>query len=672
MQGENNQFIQGDNNSIILVQVQDGQTIEKRDKTQQKFLHWVETEVEKRLQQSLHNRVYIVLDKQEDTEQIQHPWEIDIKVGEQPSSRLPENTPIEQVFDRRYIAGRLLILGAPGSGKTTMLLKLAEQLVIRAKANPQHRIPVLLNLSSWKENNQSIKDWMIADLKVKYGVRKDIAIQWIEQGIILPLLDGLDELAAERQEKCVEKLNQFLHPETWSGSVVICSRIEEYQHYTRNLELNGSIILQSLTTEQIQDYVLKIEGEQLWNNINRDSDLMELAQTPLLLNIIVLSCTEISFERWNQFQSSKERQAYLFDAYIRRMLKRKYKTGNKPYKDKDTSYWLGWLARQLTRESQTEFLLETMQFYWVDSFLERIVCMMLYGLIMGGIYGLIFSILFKNYFLIYFGPIALVLAGFFGGLIEIFIPIKRHYLFEDSRTLVGLFLAYYAIYLQEFLEGWIDLAQWGIIYGMLLSICLRLNGFYIRILEIPKFSFTNLKVSFLFGLLIAIVISMITGLQSQQLVSGIDEGVIIGLIGGIFIGFKSSEYSAKTIPNQGVLTTSINILFLTVFYLLICIVLQMVELFLVNLDSSNSTTLLARVELSLFFGIVLIGKSIIQHFSLRLVLWFNHYIPWNYAKFLDYATDRLFLQRVGGGYRFIHDLLRQHFAEKYNEKTLTK
>ena len=30
---------------------------------------------------------------------------------------------------------------------------------------------------------------------------------------------------------------------------------------------------------------------------------------------------------------------------------------------------------------------------------------------------------------------------------------------------------------------------------------------------------------------------------------------------------------------------------------------------------------------------------------------------------LDYAVDRIFLQKVGGGYRFIHRLLLEHFAE---------
>ncbi|MDY6782293.1 MAG: hypothetical protein SW833_07040 [Cyanobacteriota bacterium] len=51
----------------------------------------------------------------------------------------------------------------------------------------------------------------------------------------------------------------------------------------------------------------------------------------------------------------------------------------------------------------------------------------------------------------------------------------------------------------------------------------------------------------------------------------------------------------------------------------------------------------------------------IQHFALRLILCLNGSIPWDYAKFLNCATERL-LQRIGGGYRFMHELLREHLA----------
>jgi hypothetical protein len=61
-------------------------------------------------------------------------------------------------------------------------------------------------------------------------------------------------------------------------------------------------------------------------------------------------------------------------------------------------------------------------------------------------------------------------------------------------------------------------------------------------------------------------------------------------------------------------------------------------------------------------GLIGGGSACIQHFILRLVLYYQGASPWNYAHFLDYAADRLFLQKVGGGYIFVHRMLLEHFA----------
>ncbi len=54
---------------------------------------------------------------------------------------------ISQVFDA--VGGELLILGAPGSGKTTMLLELTRDLLARARQDATHPLLVVFNLSSW-------------------------------------------------------------------------------------------------------------------------------------------------------------------------------------------------------------------------------------------------------------------------------------------------------------------------------------------------------------------------------------------------------------------------------------------------------------------------------------------------------------------------------------------
>ncbi len=50
-------------------------------------------------------------------------------------------------------------------------------------------------------------------------------------------------------------------------------------------------------------------------------------------------------------------------------------------------------------------------------------------------------------------------------------------------------------------------------------------------------------------------------------------------------------------------------------------------------------------------------------FEQEVKAFINRSIPWNYAKFLEYAANLRFIQRVGGRYRFMHDLLRKHFAQ---------
>jgi eukaryotic-like serine/threonine-protein kinase len=52
----------------------------------------------------------------------------------------------------------------------------------------------------------------------------------------------------------------------------------------------------------------------------------------------------------------------------------------------------------------------------------------------------------------------------------------------------------------------------------------------------------------------------------------------------------------------------------------------------------------------------------VQHFVLRFVLWCSGMLPWRCADFLDYSVECVLLQRVGGGYIFIHRLLLEYFV----------
>ena len=58
---------------------------------------------------------------------------------------------------------------------------------------------------------------------------------------------------------------------------------------------------------------------------------------------------------------------------------------------------------------------------------------------------------------------------------------------------------------------------------------------------------------------------------------------------------------------------------------------------------------------------------VIKHYLLRFMLYRRGYTPKikDYVPFLDYAAGRIFLRKTGGSYIFIHRLLLEHFAAKW-------
>ena len=124
-----------------------------------------------------------------------------------PGPEIPRGTPIEQVFDEA--SGQLLILGEPGTGKSTKLVELARALIDRAQNDPSHPIPVILNLSTWAKKRAALDEWMRDELVRLYGVSPERAQQWAGNDELLPLLDGLDEVARAERAACVTAINTY-------------------------------------------------------------------------------------------------------------------------------------------------------------------------------------------------------------------------------------------------------------------------------------------------------------------------------------------------------------------------------------------------------------------------------------------------------------------------------
>lgn len=143
-------------------------------------------------------------------------------------------------------------------------------------------------------------------------------------------------------------------------------------------------------------------------------------------------------------------------------------------------------------------------------------------------------------------------------------------------------------------------------------------------------------------------------------------GLGFGLLFGMIAGFTATaQIVTRTVPNEGIRRSLKNALISLTFgtlggpVMLVTAELVTAELDLWNIVGSG---LGFGLLIGMIAGLKNGGFAYLKHYVLRVLLWRNDYAPWNYIRFLDYAAERVFLRKVGGGYVFTHRLLMEYFA----------
>jgi hypothetical protein len=371
------------------------------------------------LEQSLYQVARLELGFEQAPAQVSHPWETVLHRGSQPNLIIPPGKPIIAVFDD--LLGELLILGAPGAGKTTMLLELTRDLIRRARNNEQHPIPVVLNLSTWATKRLPLGMWLAEELNQRYDVPKKLAHEWATKNAVLPLLDGLDEVAAEHREACVEAINEF---RTAYGFVplAVCSRITDYAALTSKLRLQGAIVIQPLTKVQVDDYLKRV-GRPLAAvraALHDDPALWELMESPLLLSIVALAYKDITVAKLRASATSQARRQQLFNDYITAMFARPGRSSSGLYHQSHTERTLKWLAARMVEQQQTVLYIEWLQPSWLHRTARRRFALHV-GLLsasVGGLAGGLFGGLIGGWALWPRGiPIGILVGGLVSGLV---------------------------------------------------------------------------------------------------------------------------------------------------------------------------------------------------------------------------------------------------------------
>jgi eukaryotic-like serine/threonine-protein kinase len=299
------------------------------------------------LDQSLYKMARIELGLESDLGAVVNPWESIVQRPEQPDRVPPSGKPIVEVFDE--LQGSMLILGAPGAGKTSLLLELARDLIARARADEGHPIPVVFNLSSWAVQRKPLKEWLVEELNLRYDVPGKVGQGWVDADMLLPMLDGLDEVAVEHQDACIEAVNTYRQQETMVP-MAVCSRVSDYEKLTGKVRLQGAVVVQPLDKQQVDAY-LKQMGKPMAGvrTLLRDEpSLFEMLDTPLMLSVVILAYIGRNPMRLRTSSRSVKRRKLLFDDYIEAMFERRISTNFIP-KDKVLKQ-ISWLASNMREE----------------------------------------------------------------------------------------------------------------------------------------------------------------------------------------------------------------------------------------------------------------------------------------------------------------------------------
>lgn len=195
---------------------------------------------------------------------------------------------------RQVRSERLVVLGEPGSGKTVLAILLTLGLLnSRRTGSP---VPVLLAVSSWDPIQESMDDWVIRTVAtLYYNGQQDSPRALLDHGLLLPILDGLDEIPESARRSAVRRINEAIGVDR---PVVVTCRSAEYEDVIEG----GAPVLRQAPVVRVMpvavaDVIAYLKAVPTWPNGTTwrgvfddleqrpDSPLAAALSTPLMVSL---------------------------------------------------------------------------------------------------------------------------------------------------------------------------------------------------------------------------------------------------------------------------------------------------------------------------------------------------------------------------------------------------
>ncbi len=200
---------------------------------------------------------------------------------------IPKGNTDKQEFERlsvleglqKYAPKHMLLVGHPGSGKSTALVRLLVATAQQALQNPQSQIPVLVELRTYNiYYKTSVLDLVQASLKRhKLRLNLETIEELLAQGQFLLLMDGISELPDDEAKKTIKQFRLDYS----DVPMVFTTR---HLSGAGNLEIETKLEMQSLTRGQVENFVRKCMpggSEQTLQQLRQR--LRQLGQTPFVM-----------------------------------------------------------------------------------------------------------------------------------------------------------------------------------------------------------------------------------------------------------------------------------------------------------------------------------------------------------------------------------------------------